>query len=85
MWAASLSPYVSGKLIARIRRKESISVYLPAGNNQFALGPGKATSGPVGQGLVEDELLAESGKEYFYRVGLDMSIGLVLERTAQGR
>lgn len=83
--AASLSLYVNGDLIARIRRKESISVYLPAGTNQLALGPGKATSGPVGQGLVEKELLAEGGSEYFYRVGLDMSVGLVLERSATGR
>lgn len=83
--AVSLSLYVNGELVARVRRKESISLYLPAGSNQIALGPGKATAGPVGAGLVEDELSAESGKEYFYRIGLDMSMGLVLKRVAQGR
>ena len=38
--AASLSLYVNGELIARIRRKERISLYLPAGINQIALGAG---------------------------------------------
>ena len=82
--AASLTLFVDGEIIARIRRKESISAYLPAGSHQIALGPGNPTSGPVGAGLVEDELMAEAGEAYSYRVGLDMSVGLVLERIAQG-
>ena len=82
--AASLTLFINGELVARIRRKESVSAYLPAGSSQIALGPGNPTSGPVGSGLVEDELLVETGEEYFYRVGLDTSVGLVLERIAQG-
>ena len=82
--AASLTLFINGELVARIRRKESISAYLPVGNNQIALGPGKPTSGPLGAGLVEDELSAETGEEYAYRVGLDMSVGLVLERISDG-
>lgn len=82
--AASLSLLVNGDLIARIRRKETVSIYVPAGKNDIALGPGKLTSGPVGQGLIEAVLDAKSGANYAYRVGLDMNVGLVLERTDDG-
>ncbi len=81
--AISLTLLVNGELIARIRRKEILTIYLPAGSHDLALGPGKLTSGPAGQGLVEQVLQAESGAEYSYRVGLDMNVGLVLERTDQ--
>ncbi len=77
--AVSLTLLVNGELIARIRREEILTIYLPAGNHDLALGPGKLTSGPVGQGLVERTLDADSGASYTYRVGFDMSVGLVLE------
>jgi len=81
--AASLTLFINGEIVARIRRKESISAYLPVGHNQIAVGPGNPSAGPVGGGLVEEELLARYGEEYFYRVGLDMNVGIVFERVAE--
>jgi len=82
--AVSLPVYIDGNKIAEIYVSESISLTLTSGDHFIGItqgGPGSEESRR--RNLDEQVLNVKTGEKYFYRVGVLVSKGLILQRSSQ--
>ncbi len=81
--AASVSLFVNGKIVARLRTAESIVFHVELGDNLFGVSPGLKLWEPDNEGLIEQSLQVLPNKTYYYRISIDQYKGVVLHRTSQ--
>jgi len=82
--AGSASLFVNGEIVARLDTSESIVLHVPLGDNLFGIAPGtKLSFESDNTELIEQALQVSPNKTYYYRVTIDASKGLILQRTSQ--
>jgi hypothetical protein len=82
--AGSAALFLNGEILARIKAGESIKININAGDNILGIGPGtKMNWEKDNTELIEQTLNAEAEKTYYFRVTIDRTKGLVLQRTSQ--
>lgn len=80
----SAALFVNGDLVARLRTSESLVMHIDLGDNVIGTGPGTKMDWESDSiGLVEQTLMVERGKTYYYRLGIHPYNGLVLNRSTQ--
>lgn len=76
--------FVNGELVAGIGTKESVKLYLEAGEHLLGVGPGASFSIEETKKYMEEQALTvQAGKTYYYRISIVMGKGMILQRTSQ--
>ncbi len=73
--AASVSLFLNGEIIARLRTAESIVLHVELGDNLFGVAPGLKLWEPDNEGLIEQALQVLPNKTYYYRISIDQYKG----------
>ncbi len=82
--AGSAALFVNGEIVARVKAGESITLHLKPGDNILGIGPGsKLHWEKDSTELIEQTLNAEPEKTYYFRITIDRTKGLILQRTSQ--
>ncbi len=82
--AGSAALFVNGEIVARVRTGESIILNVKNGDNVLGVGPGTKMSWEKDNvELIEQTLNTEPEKTYYFRITIDLTKGLILQRTSQ--
>ncbi len=82
--AGSASLFVNGDIIARLRTSESLVIHIDEGDNIIGVGPGTKMSWETdATGLMEQTIFVQKNSDYYFRIGVDPTKGLVLNRSSQ--
>ena len=82
--AGTAALFANGEIVARVKAGESITLHLKPGDNILGIGPGsKLNWEKDNTELIEQTLNAEASKTYYFRITIDRTKGLILQRTSQ--